>query len=183
MRARSSLLALAATLLVAANAAAEPGRPRGLTLGLTAVQPLPPWNDAGFGVAPWAGFVTPVSRYWSATGRVGWIGHVNKQQTVGTEIIHYSNWELPAFAGVEYSRDADHGLLFAAQLGYVLHHGRTEYRHEATESLTDHGAGLSLGGGYRINRFQARVEYMMLGIPDPVKMKALVFGLQWTLPL
>lgn len=183
MRARSSLLLLAAVLGVSAHATAESGHRRGVTLGLTAVQPLPPWKDAGFGVAPWLGYATPLWRNWCGTVRAGWIGHVQKQQTVGGESIHYSNWELPLVAGVEYSRSGEQGLLLCAELGYVMHRVRAEYRYEPVASSTDHRAGLSLGGGYRINRFQVRVQLFMLGIPDPVKDKALVFGMQWTLPM
>lgn len=172
-----------AALLIPVSASAEPGHQRGLTLGLTAVQPLPPWKDAGLGVAPWAGFATPAWGNWNATARVGWMGHADKQQTVGSEAIRYSNWELPVLAGIEYAGAGKRGPLALAELGYVLHHTRAEYRNEPAASSTDHAAGLSLGGGYRIDDFQVRVQYFMLGIPDPVKHKAVVFGLQWTVPM
>jgi hypothetical protein len=183
MRARSSLLCLVATLAVPAIAGAEPGQTRGLTVGLTALQPLSPWKDAGVGAAPWVGFTAPAWQSWNVTARAGWVGHLDKQQTVGSESIRYKSWELPVLVGVEYARPAPQGLLFSAELGYVLSRTRAEYRHEPDATATDHGAGLALGGGYRIDNFQVRVQLFMLGLPDPVKQKALMFGLQWTLPL
>jgi hypothetical protein len=65
----------------------------------------------------------------------------------------------------------------------VLRHSRAQYRHEPAVSATDHGVGIAVGGGYRINHFQVRLQGFMLGIPDPVKHKALMFGVQWTLPI
>ena len=86
-------------------------------------------------------------------------------------------------AGVEYSKAADRGFFFSGELGYVLRHTRAQYEHEADVSATDHGVGMALGGGYRINNLQARAQYFILGLPDPVKQKALMFGLQWTVPI
>jgi len=191
MRAPSSAAIFAAALLLSLTAHADPAlvqlaHARGITLGLTAVQPLPPWNDAGFGVAPWAGFATPVSRSLLATARVGYVAHRHKVVTVGsdpTESITYSSWELPVLAGIESLPAGEHGLFVFGELGYVLQHTRAEYPHEPAATATDHGAGIGIGGGYRIGGFQARVQYFMLGLPDPVKQKAIVFGVQWLLPI
>jgi len=183
MRARSSVLCLVAALLAPTAAAAESGPTRAATLGLTAVQPLPPWKDAGLGLAPWAGFIMPAWRDWKVTGRAGWIGHLDKEQNVGSESIRYQNWELPVLAGIEYSPAGERGLLFSAELGYVLQHTRAEYLNEPAATATDHGGGIAVGGGYRINGLQIRVQYFMFGLPDPAKQKALMFGVRWSLPM
>jgi hypothetical protein len=191
MRARSSAAVLAAVLLLPLTARAdpdlrEPTHARGLTLGLTAVQPLPPWNDSGFGMAPWVGFAVPVWRDFLATARVGYIGHLEKTRTVGsvvTESIGYSSWELPILAGVEYARPGSRGFLLSGEVGYVLRSSSAKYAYEADTSSTDHGAGLALGAGYRIGRIELRVHWVMLGLPDPVKQKAIMLGGQWLLPV
>jgi hypothetical protein len=187
MRARcSAVILLLVLLLVPQAAGAEPGQMRGVTLGLTAVQPLPPWNDAGFGLAPCAGFTLPVWGRWSATARASWIGHVDKRLTVGDGsggTIRYEAWELPILVGVEYAGRGAHGFLFCGEVGYVLRSSRADYAHEPTASSIDHGAGIGIGGGYRIWDFQARAQLFMLGIPDPVKHKAVMFGVQWLLPV
>lgn len=186
MRARSSAVILLAAILLPVTAGADPGHTRGFTLGLTAVQPLPPWTDAGFGLAPWAGFAAPAWGKWNVTARAGWIGHFDEQQSVGngpTESIRYKNWELPLLVGFEYSGRAAQSLLFSGEVGYVLRSTRAEYAHEPATSSTDHGAGVAIGGGYRISNFQLRVQWFMLGLPDPVKHKAVMFGLQSLVPI
>lgn len=75
------------------------------------------------------------------------------------------------------------GLLFCGEVGYVLRSARADYAHEPTASSIDHGAGIAIGGGYRFSDLQARVQWFMLGIPDPVKHKAVVVGVQWLLPV
>jgi hypothetical protein len=173
------------------TARADPALPeephaRGFTLGLTVVQPLPPWNDAGFGLAPWAGFAMPVWRNLLATARVGYIGHLSKTSAAGsadTESIDYSSWELPVLLGVEYARPGFHGFLLSGEIGYVLRGSGAEYSHEADTSSTDHGAAVALGAGYRIWRIEVRVHWIMLGLPDPVKQKAVMLGAQWLLPI
>jgi hypothetical protein len=191
MRAPSSTAILAAVLLLPLAARADPNLPeeahaRGLTLGLMAVQPLPPWNDAGFGLAPWAGFTLPVWRNLLATARVGYIGHFEKTSTAGSadsESIDYSSWELPVLLGVEYALPGFHGFLFSGEVGYVLCGSGAEYSREADTSSTDHRAVVALGAGYRIWRIEVRVHWIMLGLPDPVKQKAVMFGVQWLLPI
>jgi len=191
MRAPNRAAILAALLLLPLTARADPAPPepahaRGLTLELTAVQPLPPWNDAGFGVAPWVGFTMPAWRNLLAAARVGYIGHLEKTRTVGSatpESISYSSWELPVLVGVEYARPGRHGLLLSGEVGYVLCGSGATYAHEAAASAIDHGAAIAIGAGYRIGRFEARVQWIMLGLPDPVKQKAILFGGQWLLPL
>jgi hypothetical protein len=191
MRARNSTAILAAVLLLSLAARADPNpseeaHARGFTLGLTAVQPLPPWNDAGFGLAPWAGFTLPVWGNLLATARAGYIGHFEKTSTAGgseSESIDYSSWELPVLLGVEYARPGFHGFLLSGEIGYVLHGSGAEYSHETDSSSTDHGAVVALGAGYRIWRIEFRVHWIMLGLPDPVKQKAVMFGVQWLLPI
>lgn len=191
MRAPNSATILAVVLLLPLTVRADPALPeqahaRGLTLGLTAVQPLPPWNDAGFGLAPWVGFSIPVWRNLLATARVGYIGHFGKTSEVGdaaAESIDYSSWELPVLVGVEYARPGRHGFLLSGEVGYVLCGSGAEYAHEAAASSTDHSAGVALGVGYRIWRLEVRVHWVMLGLPDPVKQKAIMFGVQWLLPI
>jgi len=191
MRAPNKTAALAAVLLLPLAARADPAPPeeahaRGFTLGLMAVQPLPPWNDAGFGLAPWAGFTLPVWQNLLATARVGYIGHFEKTSTSGGsegESIDYSSWELPVILGVEYAFPGYRGFLFSAEFGYVLHQSGAKYSHEPDTSSADHGAVLALGAGYRIWRIEARVHLMVLGLPDPVKQKAVMFGVQWLLPI
>jgi hypothetical protein len=191
MRARNSAAILAALLLLPLAAQAgpdlqEPTRARGITLALTAVQPLPPWNDTGFGLAPWVGFTMPAWRNLLATARLGYIGHLEKTRTVGsaaTESIRYSSWELPILVGVEYARPGRRGFLLAGEVGYVLRSSSARYSYESATSSIDHGAGLALGAGYRIGRLDLRVAWVMLGLPDPVKQKAIVFGGQWRLSI
>lgn len=191
MRAPISTAFLAAVLLLPLTARADPAvreeaHARGLTLGLTVVQPLPPWNDAGLGLAPWAGFAMPVWRDLLATARVGYIGHLDKTSTVGsddTESIDYSSWELPILLGAEYAPPEFHGVRLSGEIGYVQRGSGATYTYEADTSSRDHGAALALGAGYRIWRIDLRLHWIMLGLPDPVKQKAVMFGLQWLLPL
>jgi hypothetical protein len=125
----------------------------------------------------------PAWSNWSVGLRAGWIGHLNTEQQVGSETIRYSNWELPVLAGIEYWKASEHGVLFAAEFGYVCRYTRAEYRYESASTETDHGVGLAVGGGYRVKDLQLRVQLFMLGLPDPLKHKALMFGVQWNLPL
>ena len=182
----TSTVILAAALVLPASADAEPPPGRGITLGLAAVQPLPPWNDAGFGAGIWAGFVLPASASWSLTARAGYLRHLDKQLTVGsaaTESVSYGNWELPVLAGVEYAGSSLKGFLVSGEVGYVLHGSHADYAHEADQSSVDHSAGVAIGAGYRYRRFEARVHWVMLGLPDPVKQKAVMLGVQWLLPI
>ncbi len=189
MRAPSSILVALIALPLAASA--DPALPgpayaRGLTLGLTAVQPLPPWSDAGFGVAPWVGVSIPAWGDLLATARVGYIQHLDRNLTVGgvnSESISYSSWELSVLVGVEYARPGRHGLVLSAEAGYVLHMSGADYAYEADASATDHRAAIALGVGYRLSSIEARVHWVMLGLPDPVKKKAIMLGVQWSLPM
>ncbi len=191
MRAPISTTILAAFLLFPLSARADPAvsdaaHARGLTLALTVVQPLPPWNDAGLGLAPWAGFTLPVWRDLLATARVGYIGHLDKTSTVGsddTESIDYSSWELPILLGADYAPPGFHGFRLSGEIGYVLRGSDAAYAYEADTSSRDHGAAFALGAGYRIWRIDVRVHWILLGLPDPVKQKAVMFGLQWLLPI
>ena len=99
------------------------------------------------------------------------------------ESIHYDNWELPVLFGVEYAGRGAHGLLFSGEVGYVLRSTRAEYAHEPATSSIDHGAGVAIGGGYRFANLQVRLQWFMLGIPDPVKHKAVMLGVQWLIPV
>jgi hypothetical protein len=72
MQARYSAVILLAAIRLPVTAGADPGRMRGITRGLTAVQPLPPWTDAGFGLAPWAGLAEPARR--NGTSPRAWAG-------------------------------------------------------------------------------------------------------------
>lgn len=186
MQARCSAIVLLAMLAAPVTAGAEPGHARGITLGLGAVQPLPPWNDAGFGLAPWAGFFQPVSARWSITARVGWMVHMDREQSVGSspkETIRYEHWELPVLVGAEFSGRGDRGLLLSGELGYVLRGARADYAHEPDASSIDHGAGVAIGGGYRIGDLRARLQWFLLGLPDGVKHKVLMLDVQWLFPL
>ena len=185
MRARDSAFALL-LVLVPTTAAADPGPVRGINLGLSVVQPLPPWTDAGFGLAPWVGFTVPVRGSWSATARAGWMVHMDKKITVGAnpgETVRYEHAELPILVGVEYARGGRRGFLLTGELGYVLRRSRADYAHEPDASRVDHSAGVAIGGGYRISSFRALLQLCMLGLPDPVKHKAVMLGVQWLFPV
>jgi hypothetical protein len=110
---------------------------------------------------------------------------VDKQQRVGDGAgwVRYEGWELPVLVGLEYAASEDRGWLLAGETGYVLRVSRAAYSHEPEVSATDHGVGVGIGGGYRVDRLQARAQLFLLDVADPVKNKALVFGLQWRIPM
>jgi hypothetical protein len=178
-------LAGAAFVFFAGGARAEPAPTRGVTLGLTGVLPLPAWRDIGPGAAPWVGAVLPAWGRWASTARAGWVGHFAKEQTVGSEVkgtIRYEGWEMPILLGVEYPTGLRTTFIFSGEIGYVLRRSRAEWEKETMES-TDHGIGLAVGGGYRVGHLQARLQLFLPSIDQPFKYKALLAGLQWTLPL
>jgi hypothetical protein len=175
----------ATVLFLTGGARAEQAPTQGVTLGLSGVQPLPHWRDIGPGASLWAGAVLPAWGRWAWTGRGGWVGHLEKEQTVGSEVkgtIRYQGWEMPVLLGVEYPTQPRATLIFIGETGYVLRRSRVEWEGESMES-TDHGIGLAVGGGYRVGCFQVRAQLFFPSLRQPVKYKALLAGLQWAFPL